>query len=187
MPNIPHVGISKKIENKEERIRLRELIQKHLPKKMGAIIRTTAEGINQKEIQKDLAFLVSIWTSILKKFKKAKPGQKIHEDIPIPIRVVRDHLDEEVEAIIVDDKEELKAVHKFVKHSIPEHVNKVRLYQGPPYLFDRFKIDEQIEKALQKKVYLKSGGSLIIEHAEAMTVIDVNTGKFTGKGRTYCN
>ncbi len=180
MPNITQIGISKKIENKEERTRLREVLQESLPQGMGAIVRTTADGRLAQDIQKDIAFLVNSWTSILKKFKKAEPGDKIHEDIPLCLRVLRDHLDDEVEVIITDDLEEQKAMHKFIKYYTPEYADKIRFYAGPPSLFERFEIDKQIEKALQNKVPLKSGGSLIIESTEAMTVIDVNTGKFTG-------
>ncbi len=182
MPNIPHLGVSKKIEDKDERNRLRELLQQNLPAGMGAIVRTTAEGRDAKDLQKDLAFLVSTWTSIQKKFNKAKPGEKIHEDLGVSLRAVRDHLDEDVDSVICDDQEELQTLHKFVKQLTPEHLNKLRFYSGPPTLFERFNIDEQLDKALQKKVQLRSGGSLIIETTEAMTVIDVNTGKFTGTG-----
>jgi ribonuclease G len=182
MPNIPQMGVSKKIESREERTRLRELIQQNLPPGMGAIIRTTAEGREAKDLQKDLAFLINTWSSIQKKFKKAKSCEQIHEDLSVSLRVIRDHLDEDVEVVISDDQDELSAIHKFVKHLTPEHANKLRFYSGPPPLFERFNIDEQIDKALQKKVILKSGGSLIIESTEAMTVIDVNTGKFTGSG-----
>lgn len=182
MPNIPHLGVSKKIEDKEERNRLRDLLQKNLPRGMGAIVRTTAEGRSISDIQKDLAFLISTWSSIQKKFKKAVAGEKIHTDLTVALRVIRDHLDEDIEVVICDDQDELKGLGKFVKHLTPEHISKLRFYNGPPTLFERYNIDEQIDKALQKKVLLKSGGSLIIESTEAMTVIDVNTGKFTGTG-----
>lgn len=180
MPNIPHLGVSKKIESKEERARLRDLLQVNLPPGMGAIVRTTAESRDPKDLIKDLAFLISTWSSIQKKFKKAKPCEKIYEDLPVSLRAVRDHLDVDVDGVICDDQDELKSLHKFVKNLTPEQINKLRFYSGPPSLFDRFSIDEQIEKALQKKVVLKSGGSLIIESTEAMTVIDVNTGKYIG-------
>jgi len=182
MPNIPHIGVSKKIEDKETRTILRELLQKNLPPGMGAIVRTTTEGRDIKDVTRDLAFLISTWSAIQKKYKKAKPCTKIHEDLPISLRAVRDHLDEDVDMVVCDDQQELQSIHKFVKHNTPEHVSKVRIYNGPPSLFERFNIDEQIEKALQKKVQLRSGGSIIIESTEAMTVIDVNTGKFTGSG-----
>ncbi len=182
MPNIPHLGVSKKIENREVRTQLRELMQASLPPGMGAIVRTTAEGRDIQDIVKDLAFLISTWKSIQKKFKKAVAGEKIHEDLPVSLRAVRDHLDEEVDVVICDDQEELRSIHKFIKYITPEHLGKLRYYSGPPTLYDRYDIDNQLDKALQKKVQLKSGGSIIIESTEAMTVIDVNTGKFTGTG-----
>lgn len=180
MPNIPHLGVSKKIEDRETRVKLREALREALPPGMGAIVRTTAEGRDPKDIIKDLVFLISTWNEIQKKFESAKPNEKIYQDLPLSLRVVRDHLDDEIESVICDDQEELHTIHKFLKALTPEHVNKLRFYSGPPPLFDRYNVDEQIEKALQKKVALKSGGSLIIESTEAMTVIDVNTGKFVG-------
>lgn len=182
MPNIAQIGISKKIDDREERNRLREILQSNLPKGMGAIVRTTAENRLTKDIQKDIAFLISTWNAIIKKFKKAESGDKIHEDLSLSLRVLRDHLDDDVEIVITDDASNQKAMYQFIKHLTPEHAHKIRMYSGPPSLFDRFEIDKQIEKALQKKVLLKSGGSLVIESTEAMTVIDVNTGKFIGTG-----
>ncbi|MBD3273559.1 Rne/Rng family ribonuclease [Candidatus Dependentiae bacterium] len=181
MPNIPQIGISKKISDREERIRLKEILLKNLPKKMGAIIRTTMEGRKAKDLKKDLSFLVATWKSILKKFKKAKYGEIIHRDLRITLRAIREHFDEDVEILFTDNKQDQAAIQKFVKNFVPEQVKKIKYYQGPPGLFEKFEIDKQINKALEKKVYLKSGGSLIIETTEAMTVIDVNTGKFTGK------
>ncbi len=182
MPNIPQIGISKKIESRTERTRLRELLTKKLPKGMGAIVRTTAEERSDKDIIKDLSFLISDWKSILKKSLTAKPGELIHQDIPIALRAVRDHLDEDVEMVLIDNKETEKTVTKFVKKYTPEQARKIRYYNPPPALFDEFNINKQITEALQKKVILRSGGSLIIESTEAMTVIDVNTGRYTGKG-----
>ncbi len=182
MPNIPQIGVSKKIESREERNRLKEVLTLYLPKGMGAIVRTTAENRSASDLQKDIAFLVSTWKAILKKYVKAASCEKIYTDLPLSLRAMRDHLDEDVEMVVIDNKEEQEGVYKFVKNLTPEFTNKIRFYQGPPSLFDRFDIDQQIDKALQKKVSLKSGGSVIIETTEAMTVIDVNTGKFTGSG-----
>ncbi|MCK4265003.1 Rne/Rng family ribonuclease [Candidatus Babeliales bacterium] len=181
MPNVPQIGISKKIEDRNERIRLKSILSKNLPKGMGAILRTTAENRSDREIKKDMAFLISIWRAILKKFKKAEPGEKVHEDLSLTLRVVRDHLDKDVEIVITDNQDDQKKLLRFVKNTTPEHSNKIRYYVGPPSIFERFEIDKQIENALKKKVFLKSGGSLIIETTEAMTVIDVNTGRYTGK------
>ena len=181
MPNISQIGISKKIENKTERIRLKEILTKNLPRGMGAIIRTTAENRIAKDITKDLSFLIGTWKSILKKFSRAQYGEVIHEDLRSALRTVRDHLDD-VEAVITDDQETQKNVCKFIKNFTPEQLYKVRFYYDPLPLFEQFNVEKQIEEALQKKVSLNSGGSLILETTEAMTVIDVNTGKYTGKG-----
>ncbi|HBS47618.1 TPA: Rne/Rng family ribonuclease [Candidatus Dependentiae bacterium] len=181
MPNIPQIGISKKIENKVERQRLREILIKNLPKGMGVVIRTTAENRDEKEIKKDLAFLISIWKSIIKKFKKAAVGDKVFEDLPITLRVIRDHLDNDVEAVLTDNLEDQKRLYRFVRDTTTEHAYKIKFYDGESPLFEIFDVEKQIEKALQKKVLLKSGGSLIIETTEAMSVVDVNTGRFIGK------
>ena len=181
MPNIPRIGVSKKIEDREERARLKELVSKTLPSGMGAIIRTTSENRKQKEITRDIRFLIETWEAINKKFITAETAERLHEDLPMPLRVVRDHLDDDVSQIIVNDKEEQKRIYKFVKHIASEHSQKIKLYQEPPPVFHHFNIEKQIEQALEKKVELRSGGSLIIETTEAMTVIDVNTGKFVGK------
>lgn len=182
MPNIPQIGVSKKIDVREERARLKEIMQKSLPPGMGVIVRTTADGRSEKDLKKDLAFLVSTWKSVQKKAAKAAPGDKLYEDLPIALRAIREHLDEDIEMVITDSKESQNEICKYVKYISQESLAKIRFYQGPPSLFERFEIDKQIEKALEKKVLLKSGGTLIIESTEAMTVIDVNTGKFTGSG-----
>lgn len=181
MPNIPRIGISKKIENLEERLSLKAELKKMLPEGMGAIIRTSAEGRSHKDIKKDVDYLLSTWNQIEADYKKAENTQILHEDLPISLRTVRDNLDDQVEVVITDSKESQNKLVKFVKEIAPEFTYKIKYYQGPPSLFDFYNIEKQIDDALKKKVYLKSGGSIIIETAEAMTVIDVNTGKFIGK------
>jgi|UPI0004AD1DE1 ribonuclease G len=181
MPNIPRIGISKKIEAKEERQRLKDLVHSQLPDGMGAIIRTTCEGRSAQEIGKDISFLVNIWSEISKKFANSDTKTVLHQDIDLPLQIVRDHLDNDVEAIISDSKESYDTIYKFVKQIAPEYTHKVKMYEGSTPLFTFYNIEDQIEQALERKVPLKSGGTLIIESTEAMTVIDVNTGKFTGK------
>ena len=181
MPNIPRIGVSKKIEDRNERTRLKEVVGKNLPEGMGAIIRTTSEHRKERDLLQDIRFLVGIWETINKNFKTAKPTEKIHEDLPIPSRAVRDHLDDDVSEIIINNKEEQKEIYKLVKQICPEHSHKIKIYTEPPPIFEKFNIEKQIEQALEKKADLRSGGSLIIESTEAMTVIDVNTGKFVGK------
>lgn len=181
MPNIPRIGVSKKIEERDERSRLKSIVKGALPEGMGAIIRTTCEGRQDHEIIKDINFLLDTWNHVQEAFKAAKPKEKVFQDIELPLQIVRDHLDDDVEEVITDNKEGMNKIYKFVKSIAPEYSQKIKLYEGPTPLFEFYEIEKQIDAALEKKVPLKSGGSLIIETTEAMTVVDVNTGKFTGR------
>ncbi len=181
MPNIPRIGVSKKIEDREERFRLKDIVQKKLPEGMGAIIRTTSDGRGVREITKDITFLLETWQEITAKYTTAKSHEMLYEDLDMPLQIVRDHLDEDVSAVIVDNAEEQKKIYRFIKTIAPEYSQTVMYYDEKTPLFEHFGLEKQIEQALEKKVLLKSGGSLIIESTEAMTVVDVNTGKFVGK------
>jgi ribonuclease G len=181
LPNIPRVGISKKIEEREERDRLREILKSNLPPGMGAIIRTSSVSRGEKEIKQDLNYLLKEWDAIREAFNKAEKKDCIHKDIPLSLAVIRDNLDEDVESVITNDQATQQEIYRFIKNIAPEYSHKVKLFSEPPLLFAHYNIEKQIDTALQKKTYLKSGGSIIIETTEAMTVIDVNTGKYTGK------
>ncbi len=181
MPNIPRIGVSKKIEDREERIRLKTIVKTHLPEGMGAIIRTTSYSRQEEEIIKDLNYLVHEWNTIEKRFSSAKPAEKIYTDLPLVLQIVRDHLDNDVEAVITDNKQSMDDLFATTKQIAPEFAHIIQLYQGDIGIFSAFGIEKQIEQALKTKVILRSGGSIIIESTEAMTVIDVNTGRFTGK------
>ncbi|MBM3894222.1 Rne/Rng family ribonuclease [Candidatus Dependentiae bacterium] len=182
MPNISQIGVSRKIDDPAERERLKTIVTSYLPTGMGAIIRTTAENKSSENITKDLAMLVSVWHSINKKLKSAEVGEKIHEDLPIPLRAVREHLDNDIEAVICDSQDDFQGIQRFIKYFMPDQLHLLRLYTETIPAFEYFGVEKQVNPLLDKKVYLKSGGSLIIESTEAMTVIDVNTGKFIGKG-----
>lgn len=181
MPNIARIGISKKISSNQERQRLRDILEKNLPVGMGAIIRTSAENAEEGEVSKDIHFLLKDWNEIVEKYKTAPTKTKIHEEVDVSLRVVRDHLDRNVESIITDSKLNQERIYNYLKNVAPEFKYKVVLHEGSSNLFDLYNIDKQVENALCKKVYLKSGGSIIIESTEAMVSIDVNTGRFTGK------
>jgi ribonuclease G len=181
MPNIPRLGVSKKIDDRDERIRLKDIIKSALPEGMGGIIRTTSESRDQDELIKDVRFLLETWETIQSRLATAKPQEKIYEDIPLSFQVGRDCLDGDVEAVITDDKKSQAELYKFVRTIAPEHAMKIMLYDDIIPIFQQYDIEKQIEQALDKKVHLRSGGSLIIESTEAMTVVDVNTGRFTGK------
>lgn len=183
MPNIPRIGISKKIESPEERQRLRELLRENLPAGMGAIIRTTSEHKHSDEILRDLKYLTTTWDEIIEKLKTAKPEEMLHEDIDLVLQAVRDHLDSDVDMVICDSRETESRLYKFVKKIAPEHANKIRFYGEVAPLFERYEIEKQINQALQPKVELRSGGSIVIESTEAMTVVDVNTGRYIGSTR----
>lgn len=181
MPTTPRIGVSKKIESVEERTRLKKIMKESLPEGMGGIIRTTADGCDERVLKQDLAYLLSTWDTIQTKYKTAAPEEKIYEDIHLSLQVVRDHLGEDVEAVISDNAQNQKEISAFVGKMAPEHRHKIMLYDNEIPLFSFYDVEVQIERALHKKVALKSGGSLIIESTEAMTVVDVNTGRFVGK------
>lgn len=180
MPNIPKIGVSKKIMNLDERKRLKDIVLSVLPDTAGCIIRTVCEGRSDNEIEKDIKYLLNVWNSIQKRFVEAKSEECIYEDIDLTLQVVRDNLDESIESIICDDQEAYNMVSKFVGNIFPEYSHRILLYNGKTTLFDEFQIEDKIQKALQSKVELQNGGSIVIDSTEAMTVIDVNTAKFIG-------
>jgi ribonuclease G len=148
---------------------------------MGGIIRTTSLGRQEQEIVKDIEFLVTTWHTIQKKFQEAQPEEKIYQDLPLEFQIVRDHLDNDVDAVIIDDRATQHEVYTFVKTIAPEFSYKIKYYSDHEDILHRYGIDRQFQDALSRKVDLKSGGSIIIETTQAMTVVDVNTGRYTGK------
>ena len=185
MPGNDHVGISLRIEEPEERERLRQLVEGCLEpdsagKHGGFILRTAAEGIGDEEIRADIQFLYRLWESIEENIKSGKAPANVYEDLPLHLRTMRDLVNPNIEKIRVDSRETFQKVSKFVKKLVPEIDGRVEYYPGERPIFDLFGVEDEINKALSRKVQLKSGGYLIIDQTEAMTTIDVNTGAFVG-------
>ncbi len=182
MPGIEHIGISQRIEDDNERQRLKNTISNYVDEfdKGGYIARTVAEGISDEAIHKDMQFLQKIWSTILERNSSSKAGTLIHEDMSLVMRTMRDLSGIEIEKVRIDSRSTFERVQKFANKFIPELENRVEHYPGERPVFDLYGIEDEIQKALESKVSLKSGGYLIIDQTEAMTTIDVNTGAFVG-------
>lgn len=183
MPSLKHNGVSRKIESYEARKRLKKIIDQHKPKEGGFIVRTAAGGgeINERQIKNDVEYLLNLWNKIGRKFKSNPAPKLLHYDLDLTTRMIRDQIDEDVDYMIIDSAVEHRKVLRFIRNFNPALRDKVELYQDSIPLFDRFEIEAEIQRCLGKRVWLKSGGYLIIENTEALTSIDVNTGRFVGK------
>jgi len=181
MPTVDHVGISRRIENEEERERLRNLVENIRPPGTGFIVRTAAEGKNEGDLRGDLDFLVGLWRQICRHRESKKAPCMIHSDLDVTSKVLRDILTEDVERIMVDSSDEHDKVVRFIKTFMPKLKCQLELYDDDEPIFDTFGLEVEIARALGRKVWLKSGGYIIIEQTEALTAVDVNTGRFVGK------
>ena len=183
MPFGNHTGVSQRIEQEEERIRLRTLIdglqkQHQLPGSL--IVRTAAEGVCEQEIGQDMAYLAKLWEYIQRKQKEVKVTELIFEELPLPQRVIRDLASEDTNKIYVDSREIFCKLKEFVAEFVPEIQDRLIHYPGEKPIFELYSVEEDIQKALKTRVELKSGGYLMIDQTEAMTTIDVNTGSYVG-------
>lgn len=182
IPNSNNLGISHRIDDEKERERLKKIVSSIKPKNVGIIIRTAAWGKEEEDFLSDLDFLIRLWKKITRRAKKAKAPMLLHEDLNLTYRIVRDLFTEEVEEILINSKYIYKNMLKFLQTlSMTELGPRISLYTGEKPIFKEYGIEREISKALQRKVWLKCGGYLIFDQAEALTVIDVNTGKFVGK------
>lgn len=181
MPTVDHVGISRRIGDKEERDRLRRILGKLKRGKGGFIVRTASTGTTEKEISADVEYLTKMWREIESKAQGMKAPALVHADLDVISRVVRDLFTPDIERVVVDSKEAYDRICSFVTKFIPKGKNLVELYEGTEPIFDAFGIEIEITRALGEKVWLKSGGYIIIEKTEALTTIDVNTGRFVGR------
>jgi len=182
MPNSSMIGISVKIEDEDERERLRSLLAEYLidDRSGGCIVRTAAEGVEDEELHRDINFLSTLWDSLIETAQNLKPGSMVHEDLPLSIRTLRDMVGESTSLVRVDSRETYQKMIKFAERYIPDLPARIDHYPGERPLFDLHNIDDEIQRALARQVNLKSGGYLIIDQTEAMTTIDINTGAFVG-------
>ncbi len=181
MPNVEHIGISRRISDDAERTRLRTIVENIKPKGYGLIIRTASEGSHEADLKKDLDFLLLLWETVQKKKERVSAPTLLYSDLDLVFRSVRDLMIQDVKRLIVDSAEEFERIKDFVRTYFEKLLGKIELYEGMEPIFDAFGIELDISRALGRKVWLKSGGYIVIDQTEAMTVIDVNTGKFVGK------
>ncbi|MGD8237804.1 MAG: Rne/Rng family ribonuclease [Armatimonadota bacterium] len=173
------VGVSRKIESIKERERLRRMGGKVRPKDFGLIIRTQAQGITAAQLQRDVRFLQRIWRSIQHKAKDSKAPALVHEDIGLPYVMLRDVFSSDMSAFVVDDPELYKGLRNLIGGIAPKLRSRIKLYEGAKPIFEHYGVDEQLEQTLRSRVTLPQGGVIVIEETEALTAIDVNSGKFT--------
>jgi ribonuclease G len=181
MPTVDHVGISRRIENEKERRRLRELVDKYRPDGTGFIVRTVAENEPSEKLTADIKFLLGLWNEVGKKRESMKAPACVHPDLDLILRSIRDLFSDEVEKLVIDDRAEYERVVSFVEQVAPELKNQVELYGGEEPIFDEYGIEQELVRASNRKVWLKSGGYIIIDQTEALVAIDVNSGRYVGK------
>jgi ribonuclease G len=185
MPTIDHIGVSRKIASAENRSRLRRLVGEARGSYPGGfIVRTAAGGATDDEIRTDIEFLGKTWNEIKQKNDDRKAPALLHRDLNLVERILRDYVSDDFTGIWIDSEEEYGKVVEFVSRFQPKLVSKVKLYTKEQPIFEEFGIQHELDKALRAKVWLKSGGYIVINHTEALVAIDVNTGKFVGKGST---
>ena len=181
MPTVDHVGISRRIEEEEERERLKEIVERVKPTAGGFIVRTAAEGKSEEDLVADMNYLTKLWEEIVKRNERGHAPSLIHADLDVTQKVIRDILTEDVNRIVVDSRHEHDKIVQFISTFMPKMKYTMELYDEDEPIFDHFGLEVEISRALGRKVWLKSGGYIIIEQTEALTAIDVNTGRFVGK------
>jgi Rne/Rng family ribonuclease len=185
MPTVTHVGVSRKISSDAERLRLKDIILKHRDRFPGGIIvRTAAEEHSEEDLVNDLNFLVKLWDDVRTRADKVTAPALVHAEMNLVQRILRDHFSYEFAAIRVDDEDEYRRIVEFVDKIYPNLVHRVKLYTKENYIFDEYGITPEVDKLLHPKIWLKSGGYIVINQTEALVSIDVNTGKFVGRGNS---
>jgi len=180
MPTVAHIGVSHKIANEAERERLKKLVEPMVPEGMGVIVRTASIKATEEDFRQEFAVLEARWKRIKERSKRLNAPRLIHSEENLLFRTVRDMFDESVDRFLINDRSSYEKVLNSVSIIQPELAERVRYFDKPDPIFDYFNIESKIDKALQRRIWLKSGAYLIIDEAEALTAIDVNTGKFIG-------
>ncbi|RKH10305.1 Rne/Rng family ribonuclease, partial [Corallococcus sp. CA053C] len=181
MPTVDHVGISRRISNEKERRRLRDIVDRLRPPGTGFIVRTVAENVPQEKLESDIRFLIEVWNQVVRRNEKRGGPGLLHPDLDLILRATRDLFAHDVEKLVVDDAEEYERIQGFVTAQDPALRDRVVLHETDEPVFDAYGIEQELQRATQRKVWLKSGGYLIIDQAEALTAIDVNSGRYVGK------
>lgn len=181
MPGVEHIGVSRRISDEAERLRLKNILSSIKPQNFGFILRTASEGCTEEEIKKDLEFLMLLWGNIQQKKERVSSPHLLYSDLDLSLRSVRDLLGRDADRLIIDSAEEYKKLVEFVEAYFPKLVSRIELYEGVEPIFEAYGIEIEIPKALGRRVWLKSGGYIVIDQTEALTAIDVNTGRFVGK------
>ncbi|WP_433354008.1 Rne/Rng family ribonuclease [Microtetraspora malaysiensis] len=181
VPDGSMTGISRKLPDKE-RTRLKQILRKVMPENAGVIVRTAAEGASEEELSRDVARLSAQWENIQRKAKSASPPELLSAEPDLTVRVVRDVFNEDFASLVVEGDDVWETVDEYVQYVAPHLADRLKKWEETADVFASYRVDEQIAKAMERKVWLPSGGSLVIDRTEAMTVVDVNTGKFTGQG-----
>ncbi|MCG8557138.1 MAG: Rne/Rng family ribonuclease [Proteobacteria bacterium] len=183
LPTVDHLGVSKRIGNERERRRLRAALDGCKPPHGGLIVRTVASGLTKKRLKADVGYMVKRWGEVKAKLdNNPAPPSLLLSDLDIMLRAVRDLFDNKVQRVIIDDPKEGERLRRFLEAFMPERAGDLEIHEGRDPVFDEYGIEDEISRALAHKVPLASGGYLIIDQAEALTAIDVNTGRFTGRG-----
>jgi len=181
MPTVDHIGISRRIESEEERERLRQIIDSMRTPGTGFIVRTVSEGKSEDDLRHDMEFLVGLWENLSRGIDEVRAPSLIHSDLDVTSKVLRDILTEDVKRIVVDNVDEYDKIVRFLRTFMPRLNYCIELYKGEEPIFDAYGLEVEISRSLGRKVWLKSGGSIIIEQTEALVAIDVNTGRYVGK------
>ena len=180
MPQARHVGVSRRIHDDAERERLREIVKGLRPPAGGFIVRTVAEGKGEEDLVSDIQFLARLWGQVQVRFEHAAAPSLLHEEMDLTFRVVRDLFSPQVDEFLVDTPEAYDKCVRFASSYVPQLASRVRLWDKDEAIFDATGIEKEIDKALRRRVWLKSGGYIVIDHTEALVAIDVNTGKYVG-------